>query len=169
MVARARDSRNSHGRTNRHSQSHLSFSNLGARPKPRDGFDRLATALDIPLGSTSIAVAAGFAPEWRQRDLAAQGHGEVASALDYMRRNTSPYPAVVVDRHGELLRAMRVLFAGRVLRTHARGHPSLAMRGCTKRLRPNLRIGRRSCAFQLEREADARRMAYRDEGYARTA
>jgi hypothetical protein len=67
---------------------------------------RLAAALEIPLRQhNALLLAAGFAPEWRQRDLAAPDLAGVASALDYMLAQHEPYPAVVVDRHWNLLRA----------------------------------------------------------------
>jgi len=68
--------------------------------------ERLATALDIPLRQhNALLLAAGFAPEWRQRDLAAPDLAEVTSALDYMLAQQEPYPAVVVDRHWNLLKS----------------------------------------------------------------
>ncbi len=66
--------------------------------------DRLAAALDISLRQhNALLLAAGFAPAWRQRDLAAPDLAEVSSALDYMLAQQEPYPAVVVDRHWNLL------------------------------------------------------------------
>ncbi len=68
--------------------------------------DRLAVALDIPLRQhNALLLAAGFAPEWRQRDLAAPDLSEVTSALDYMLAQQEPYPAVVIDRHWNLLKS----------------------------------------------------------------
>ena len=68
--------------------------------------DRLATALDIPLRQhNALLLAAGFAPKWHQRDLAAPDLAEVTSALDYMLAQQEPYPAVVVDRHWHLLKS----------------------------------------------------------------
>jgi transcriptional regulator with XRE-family HTH domain len=88
------------------SQRHLSFLELGRASPSRDMVDRLAAALDIPLRQhNALLLAAGFAPEWRQRNLAAPDMAEVASALDYMLTQQEPYPAVVVDRHWNLLRS----------------------------------------------------------------
>lgn len=87
------------------SQRHLSFLELGRASPSRAMVDRLAAALDIPLRQhNALLLAAGFAPEWRQRDLAAPDLAEVASALDYMLAQQEPYPAVVVDRHWNLLK-----------------------------------------------------------------
>jgi transcriptional regulator with XRE-family HTH domain len=88
------------------SQRHLSFLELGRASPSREMVDRLATALDLPLRQhNALLLAAGFAPIWRQRDLAAPDLAEVTSALDYMLAQQEPYPAVVVDRHWNLLKA----------------------------------------------------------------
>ena len=87
------------------SQRHLSFLELGRASPSREMVGRLAAALDMPLRQhNALLLAAGFAPEWRQRDLAAPDLAEVASALDYMLAQQEPYPAVVVDRHWNLLK-----------------------------------------------------------------
>lgn len=68
--------------------------------------DRLAASLAIPLRQhNALLLSAGFAPEWRQRDLAAPDMTEVIGALDYMLKQQEPYPAVVVDRHWKLLKS----------------------------------------------------------------
>jgi transcriptional regulator with XRE-family HTH domain len=88
------------------SQRHLSFLEIGRAKPSRAMVDRLAAALAIPLRQhNALLLAAGFAPEWRQRDLQAPDMARVASALDYMLAQQDPYPAVVVDRHWNLLRA----------------------------------------------------------------
>jgi transcriptional regulator with XRE-family HTH domain len=88
------------------SQRHLSFLELGRASPSREMVDRLATALDVPLRQhNTLLLAAGFAPEWRQRDLTAPDLTEVASAIDYMLAQQEPYPAVVVDRHWNLLKS----------------------------------------------------------------
>src|SRR5262245_18520555 len=88
------------------SQRHLSFLELARASPSREMVGRLAAALDVPLRQhNALLLAAGFAPEWRQRDLAAPDMAQVASALDYMLAQQEPYPAVVVDRHWSLLRA----------------------------------------------------------------
>src|SRR5262245_61636921 len=88
------------------SQRHLSFLELGRASPSREMVDRLATTLAMPLRQhNALLLAAGFAPAWRQRDLATPDLVEVASALDYMLAQQEPYPAVVVDRHWNLLKS----------------------------------------------------------------
>src|SRR5262245_58952555 len=86
------------------SQRHLSFLELARASPSREMVGRLAAALDVPLRQhNELLLAAGFAPQWRQRDLAAPDLAEVRSALDYMLAQQEPYPAVVVHRHWNLL------------------------------------------------------------------
>ena len=67
---------------------------------------RLATALDVPLRQcNALLLAAGFAPIWRETELAAPELGQVRDALDFMLAQQEPYPAVAVDRHWNLLQA----------------------------------------------------------------
>jgi len=88
------------------SQRHLSFLELGRAAPSRAMVDRLAAALAIPLRQhNALLLAAGFAPAWRQRDLAAPDLAAVNRALDHMLAQQEPYPAVVVDRHWNLLRS----------------------------------------------------------------
>lgn len=88
------------------SQRHVSFLELGRAAPSREMVDRLAGALDIPLREhNALLLAAGFAPRWQQRNLAEPDMAEIASALDYMLKQQEPYPAVVVDRHWNLLKA----------------------------------------------------------------
>ena len=88
------------------SQRHLSFLELGRAAPSRDMVIRLAAALDVPLRQhNALLVAAGFAPLWRQTDLAAPELDQIRSALDYMLAQQEPFPAVAVDRHWNLLRS----------------------------------------------------------------
>ena len=88
------------------SQRHLSFLELGRSQPSREMVARLAEALNVPLRQhNALLLAAGFAPEWRQRDLSEPELAEITSALDYMLAQQEPYPAVVVDRHWNLLKA----------------------------------------------------------------
>ena len=87
------------------SRSAISASWNWAAPRPvRDMVMRLAAALDVPLRQhNALLLAAGFAPVWRETDLAAPELAQVRSALDYMLAQQEPFPAVAVDRHWNLL------------------------------------------------------------------
>ncbi|MBR0796156.1 helix-turn-helix domain-containing protein [Bradyrhizobium jicamae] len=88
------------------SQRHLSFLELGRAAPSRDMVIRLAAALDVPLRQqNALLVAAGFAPVWRQTDLAAPELVQIRAALDFMLAQQEPFPAVAVDRHWNLLLA----------------------------------------------------------------
>jgi hypothetical protein len=66
----------------------------------------LAAALDVPLRQqNALLLAAGFAPAWRETDLAAPELTTVNQALDHILSQQEPFPALVVDRRWNLLRA----------------------------------------------------------------
>ena len=67
---------------------------------------RLSAALDLPLRqSNELLLGAGFAPVWAQTDFRAAPLAPVREALIYILDQQEPYPAVVVDRHWNLLQA----------------------------------------------------------------
>jgi hypothetical protein len=67
---------------------------------------RLAAALDLPLRQQNALLhAAGFAPVWRETALDAPALAVVNQALDHILAQQEPYPAFVVDRRWNLLRA----------------------------------------------------------------
>jgi transcriptional regulator with XRE-family HTH domain len=87
------------------SQRHLSFLESGRTTPSREMVLRLAAALDVPLRQQNgLLLAAGYAPAWRESDLAAPELAKVSDALDYMLAQQEPYPGVVVDRRWNLLR-----------------------------------------------------------------
>jgi hypothetical protein len=76
---------------------------IGSRfAKSRDGNEACGCAR---RQHNTLLLAAGFAPVWRQTDLAAPELGQIRSALDYMMAQQEPFPAFVVDRHWNLLRS----------------------------------------------------------------
>jgi transcriptional regulator with XRE-family HTH domain len=88
------------------SQRHVSFVESGRTAPSREMVLRLATALDVPLRQqNALLVAAGYAPAWRERSLAEPELTKVNSALGFILDQQEPYPAVVVDRRWNLLRA----------------------------------------------------------------
>jgi hypothetical protein len=79
---------------------------LGRASPSREMVMRLAATLDVPLRQqNALLIAAGFAPVWRQTDLAAPELDQISTALDYMLAQQEPFPAVAVDRHWNLLRS----------------------------------------------------------------
>jgi transcriptional regulator with XRE-family HTH domain len=88
------------------SQRHLSFLEVGRTSPSREMVLRLAAALDLPLRQQNALLhAAGFAPVWRESALGAPALALVEQALDFMLAQQEPYPAFVVDRRWNLLRA----------------------------------------------------------------
>jgi hypothetical protein len=69
---------------------------------------RLGTTMGVPLRQqNAMLLAAGYAPAWQERDLSTPDLAAVNGALDYMLAHHEPYPAFVVDRCWNLLRANR--------------------------------------------------------------
>lgn len=87
-------------------QRHLSFVESGRAAPSRDMVLRLAATMDVPLRQqNNLLLAAGYAPVWRERALSMPDMAAVSNALDFMLRQQEPYPAFVVDRWWNLLRA----------------------------------------------------------------
>ena len=90
------------------SQRHLSFLESGRAEPSRDMVLRLAAVLDLPLRQqNALMLAAGFAPQWRESELSDPELAQVNGALEHMLTQQEPYPAFVVDRRWNLLRANR--------------------------------------------------------------
>jgi hypothetical protein len=67
---------------------------------------RLSMALGLSLRqSNDVLLAAGFAPIWSETAYDAEALTPIRQALDFMLEQQEPYPAVVVDRRWNLLRA----------------------------------------------------------------
>ncbi|AOS63811.1 putative transcriptional regulator [Actinoalloteichus hymeniacidonis] len=92
------------------STRHLSCVETGRARPSRAMVLRLATALDIPLRErNTILLAAHHAPEYRESSLTDEAMAAVRAALDMMLESHEPYPAVVVDRHWNLVAGNRAL------------------------------------------------------------
>jgi transcriptional regulator with XRE-family HTH domain len=88
------------------SQRHVSFLESGRAQPSREMVLRLAAALDVPLRQqNALLLAAGYAPVWRESDLTVPELAAVNQALDHMLAQQEPFPAVVVDRRWNVLRA----------------------------------------------------------------
>jgi transcriptional regulator with XRE-family HTH domain len=88
------------------STRHLSYVETG-RSRPSRAFVlHLAEHLDVPLrGRNDLLVAAGYAPLYGETDLDAPAMAEVRQALDLVLTHHDPFPALVVDRTWDLVRA----------------------------------------------------------------
>ena len=88
------------------SQRHLSFLESGRSRPSRGMVLHLASALAVPLRQqNAMLLAAGFAPAFAERRLDAPELGPVSTALDRALAQQEPFPAVVVDRIYNLVRA----------------------------------------------------------------
>ncbi|MGH8631352.1 MAG: helix-turn-helix domain-containing protein [Burkholderiales bacterium] len=94
------------------SQKHLSFLESGRSRPSRGMVLHLASALDVPLRQqNAMLLSAGFAPIYQERPLDAPDMRPIDQALDHALRRQEPYPAIVVDRAHNILRANRALGA----------------------------------------------------------
>ena len=98
------------------SARHLSFVETGRSRPSRAMLLRLGEHLDVPLRDrNALLLAAGLAPAYPQRRLDDPPMAAVADAVARILTAYEPYPALVVDRHWELVdanHAVAVLTAG---------------------------------------------------------
>jgi transcriptional regulator with XRE-family HTH domain len=88
------------------STRHLSFVETGRSQPSRDMVVRLAERLDVPLRERNhLLLAAGYAPAYPETDMDDERMQSVREALRQVLKGHEPYPALVVDRHWELLDA----------------------------------------------------------------
>lgn len=88
------------------SARHLSFVETGRSRPSRAMLLRLGEHLDVPLRErNALLLAAGLAPAYPQRRLDDPPMAAVADAVARLLAAYEPYPALVVDRHWELVDA----------------------------------------------------------------
>ena len=88
------------------SARHLSFVETGRALPSREMILLLSQVLEVPpRGSNELLTAAGYAPIYRETALDAPEMAEVRRALSLMLRQQEPYPAMVLDRHWNVLLA----------------------------------------------------------------
>jgi transcriptional regulator with XRE-family HTH domain len=88
------------------SARHLSFVETGRSTPSRELVLHLAEHLDVPLRErNALLLAAGYAPVYRARALDDDEMGPVREALDRILEGHEPYPAIIVDRHWNLVSA----------------------------------------------------------------
>ena len=84
------------------STRHLSCLETGKAQPSREMIARLAEYLEIPLrDQNSLLLAAGFAPAFQERSLAALDAAK--TAIDAILQAHKPYPAFAVDRHWNIV------------------------------------------------------------------
>jgi transcriptional regulator with XRE-family HTH domain len=83
---------------------HVSFVETGRATPSREMVLTLASTLDLPLRDRNqLLLAAGYAPLYQDTELARPAMTAVRSAIDRMLRQHEPYPAVVLNRHWDVL------------------------------------------------------------------
>jgi transcriptional regulator with XRE-family HTH domain len=86
------------------SARHVSFVESGRANPSREMIATLAGALGIPLRErNSLFVAAGYAPLYRESGWAAAELTPVRRAIELILAQQEPYPAVVMNRHWDVL------------------------------------------------------------------
>jgi transcriptional regulator with XRE-family HTH domain len=86
------------------SARHVSFLETGRARPSREMVIRLSEELEIPLRErNALLLAAGYAPLYSDRSLDSPPMDVVRRAIDRFLRAHEPYPALVVDRHHDLL------------------------------------------------------------------
>src|SRR5215510_8993634 len=109
---------------------HLSFIETGRARPSREMVLHLAERLDIPLRDRNqLLLAAGFAPVFGERSLDESEMAPVREALARFLSAHEPYPAVVVDRHWNIVGANRgVGYVNRGIAPELREPPANALR-----------------------------------------
>jgi transcriptional regulator with XRE-family HTH domain len=86
------------------SPRHVSFVESGRSSPSRDMVLTLATALNVPLRErNALLMAAGYAPLYRETKLDAPELEPARRALELILRHQEPYPAVVMNRHWDIV------------------------------------------------------------------
>jgi len=92
------------------SARHLSFVETGRAAPSREMVLKLAERLEVPLRERNVLlVAAGFAPAFPQRSLDDPALKSARAAIDLVLKAHEPNPALVYDRHWNLVTANRMV------------------------------------------------------------
>jgi transcriptional regulator with XRE-family HTH domain len=87
------------------SSRHVSFIETGRTQPSREMVLLLAHVLDMPLRNCNdLLMTAGYAPVYRETGLDAPTMAQARQALDFILRQQEPYPALVLDRHWNILK-----------------------------------------------------------------
>lgn len=92
------------------STRHVSYLETGKARPSREMIERLCEHLDVPLRErNALLVAAGFAPEFPERDFDAAAFAFAREAIRKVLAAHEPYPALAVDRRWNLVDANRAV------------------------------------------------------------
>ena len=92
------------------SARHVSLVETGKSRPSAEMVLRLADRLDVPLRERNrLLLAAGFAPRYPERPLEGDGLGAARDAVARVLRAHEPYPAVVIDRHWNVVLTNRAV------------------------------------------------------------
>src|SRR6059058_2362747 len=87
------------------SSRHVSFIETGRAQPSREMVLLLAHVLEVPLRDRNdLLTMAGYAPLYRETGLEAPVLAQARRALDFILRQQEPYPALVLDRHWNVLK-----------------------------------------------------------------
>jgi len=87
------------------SQRHLSFVESGRSSPSRDFLSVVSDALNIPLRERNLLLlASGFAPQYSDQSMDAEQMSIVTRAINRMLAQNEPHPALVLDRHWNVIR-----------------------------------------------------------------
>ena len=92
------------------SARHLSFVETGRSRPSRGLLLALAEQLDVPLRErNALMLAAGYAPTYAESDLSSAESQQAREALEHLLAGHEPYPAVVLDRWGDVVLTNRAV------------------------------------------------------------
>lgn len=113
------------------SPRHICFLETGRARPSREMVVLLSNVLDVPLRErNAMLLAAGFAPLYAESELDAPELRTVQNALLAILRQQEPFPAVVMNRHWDLVQANEAarLFFSLLLGDRASGEPANVVR-----------------------------------------
>jgi transcriptional regulator with XRE-family HTH domain len=86
------------------SSRHVSFMETGRARPSADMVSRLAETLTLPLRErNALLLAAGFAPRYEERPLAAPELSRARQAIELILKHQEPYPAFVLSQHWDVV------------------------------------------------------------------
>jgi transcriptional regulator with XRE-family HTH domain len=110
---------------------HVSFVETGRARPSREMVLVLARTLDVPLRERNqLLLAAGYAPLYRETSIDEPAMSQVRAALERVLRHHEPFPAVVMDRHWDILmtNAAAAAMFGRLLGDERADRPANVLR-----------------------------------------